>query len=364
MKGKIELLPVTINTNSRNKGPNKTDNIQKIGAHVKWEKGIFGNGITIAIIDSGIDIHHKKLQSSIKTGYNFSDDDEGNISIYQDYNGHGTHIAGIISKIAPKAKLLILKVLNKYGSGTVQALIDSINYAIDWRGTKNERVRVISLSLGMKNPDDELHKVIKRAIKNNISVVVSVGNEGDGDINTEEISYPAGYQEVIGVGAINNSSDIANFSNTNKEVDIYAPGVDIYSTFLNNEYATLSGTSMAAPHVTGALALLIEEYEKTSSRQLTEQQVFELLMQNTKRKEVHNITISELLLKNENIGSVNDRQLLLQCFCEARKTQAFYTKCLSNSSSKESYELLIELVQNSTNTANRIKEFCEYSINE
>lgn len=300
MENSVKLIP--INELSQEINACQSQNIRQIGSEVKWKKGLTGKGVTVAILDSGIDISHDKLKGNIVNGFNFSQEDNNDFSIYQDYNGHGTHTAGIVTMIAPQVNLLILKVLNKDGVGTVQSLIDAINFAIDWKGENEERVRVISLSLGTSRPVKELHAAIKRALKNNIPVVVAVGNEGDGNFETNEVSYPAYYEEVIGVGAINDIYEIATFSNTNKEVDIYAPGVNVYSTYLKNGQITLSGTSMAAPHVTGSLALLIEEYECLFTGNLSEEKLYELLIKNTRKIELDNNNfISTLWLNNKQL---------------------------------------------------------------
>lgn len=183
--------------------------------------------------------------------------------------------------VAPKAKILSLKVLTKQGSGDYEWIINAINYAVDWRGPQNERVRVISMSLGGPEDVPELHKAILNAVDNDVSVVVAAGNEGDDREDTFEYSYPGSYNEVIQVGAVSSDLNLAPFTNTNTEVDLVAPGVEIISTYIDNKYASLSGTSMATPHVAGALALIINLSEKEFGRSLTEAEIYAQLVKRT-----------------------------------------------------------------------------------
>lgn len=370
----VDLLSTTVQVEDT------PSNILAVGSETKWNRGFTGKGVVIAVLDTGIDTNHPDLKERIIGGYNFTNDHGGDIRIIEDMNGHGTHVAGTIAGsmngkgivgVAPDAKLLILKVLDHKGSGSIRSLIDAINYAVDWRGPDGEKVRIISLSLGTKFPNADLYDVVKRAVNHNISVVVASGNDGDGNIDTNEYRYPGAYEEVIEVGAINEINEIANFSNTNETVDLYAPGVDINSSFLDQGYAVLSGTSMAAPHVTGAIALLIEEYESMLGREVNEMEAYELLMKHTTRVEVisnKNIQILNLKNKQQSIREVGvnmeikNRDMLLKCYCEARKTQAFFTKCLDENSSEEEREFILELVKESAKTSRKIREFCEISV--
>ncbi|KYD24274.1 hypothetical protein B4113_2479 [Geobacillus sp. B4113_201601] len=371
----VKLIPIVQLKQNKSK-ENRSSSIMKIGAEYKWKKGYTGKGVVVAVIDTGCAINHADLKNNIIGGYNFTEEYDGDITIFEDTNGHGTHVAGIIAGskngtgivgVAPDAKLLILKALNRYGGGSISSVVEAIHYAIDWRGPMGEKVRVISLSLGTKTPDPDLHAAIKRAVANNILVVAASGNDGDGDTKTNEHRYPGAFEEVVEVGAINKENKVSVFSNTNEFVDLYAPGEDIYSSYLNNSYATLSGTSMATPHVSGAIALLIEEYEKLLEKELNETEIFQLLMKHTtpiNTKE--NTKIYVLNLKKNPIVSVNEqestkklnREMLLKCFCEARKTQAFFTKCLDENSTEEEKEFIAELVKEYAKTSNKILEYC------
>lgn len=260
------------------------EGVNMINAPFMWSRGFTGKNVKIAVIDSGCDTTHKDLQKNIIGGRNFTIEDNKNINKYKDYNGHGTHVCGTIAAsnnnygligVAPDAQLLILKALDKNGSGTMKGIIDAINFAI------NENVDIISMSLGTSTDIPQLHQAIKKAVDSNILVVCAAGNEGDSSGSTDEFSYPAGYNEVISVGALDYSKSAARFTNSNKEVDLVAPGVNIISTYLNGTYEALSGTSMATPHVTGALALLIEWSKKEFGRKLTEAELYAQLIKNT-----------------------------------------------------------------------------------
>lgn len=262
----------------------KKNNIQQINIKKMWDRGFTGKGITIAVIDTGCNINHKALKGKIIGGKNFSTDDNGNENIFYDYNGHGTHTSGLIVAedtennirgVAPEARLYILKVLNKDGKGTDDAVIEAINYAI------SKNVDIISMSLGSSVDNIDMHKAIIKAVNNNISVVCAAGNSGDKRPDTNEYDYPGAYPEVIEVGAVDSENNIAFFSNSNSFVDLVAPGVNLYSTGLDNDYVYMTGTSMATPIVSGALAVLKEWSRKEFNRTLTETEIYAQLIKNT-----------------------------------------------------------------------------------
>ncbi len=257
--------------------------IEMIQAPKVWEK-TKGKGITIAILDTGCDLTHPDLKERIIGGRNFTNDDKGRKEVFRDYNGHGTHVAGTMAAtinqkgvvgVAPEANLLIVKVLDKNGSGQYEWIINGIYYAIE------QKVDIISMSLGGPEDVPELHEAIQKAVEHNILVVCAAGNDGDGQDATNEFGYPGSYNEVISVGAITLNRDISDFSNSNNEVDLVAPGENIISTYLNGKYATFSGTSMATPHVSGALALIKALSNQSFERVLTVPELYAQLIKRT-----------------------------------------------------------------------------------
>ncbi|WP_397538868.1 S8 family peptidase [Rummeliibacillus pycnus] len=282
MEQKLHLIPYEVNAvvESVSEVPK---GIELIAAPKIWEKSK-GKGITVAILDTGCDVTHPDLSERIIGGRNFTGDDKGNPDVYTDYNGHGTHVAGTIAAthngtgvvgVAPEASLLILKVLDRNGSGQYDWIINGINYAVE------QKVDIISMSLGGSKDVFELHQAIQNAIAKQILVVCAAGNEGDGQSTSDELSYPACYNEVISVGSVNLQHLSSRFSNSNNEIDLVAPGEEILSTYLKGNYAKLSGTSMATPHISGALALIKDIATKNFERNLTEDELYAQLIKKT-----------------------------------------------------------------------------------
>lgn len=250
-----------------------------------WTESSRGSGVVVAVLDTGCQTSHPDLAGRIIGGRNFTSDDNGDPEKFEDGNGHGTHVAGTIAAadntegvagMAPLASLLILKVLDGSGSGSYQSLIEAFKYAMTWQGPEGQKVRIISLSLGGATDDPALHDEIIRATTSGILVVCAAGNTG-----RVEKQFPGSYNEVVGIGAVDFNKKLAPFSTMNKEIDAVAPGVDIVSTYLNNQYAVLSGTSMATPHVSGAAALIINQCEKDFERPLTEAEIYAQLCKRT-----------------------------------------------------------------------------------
>jgi major intracellular serine protease len=284
---RMKLIPFTVESIEAN-AEVLPYGIKQIDAPSVWATGEKGQGIVVAILDTGIDTTHPDLQGRIIDGRNFTDD--GSPEDFTDRNGHGTHVAGIIGAseegsgvigVAPEVKFLIVKVLGADGSGSYEGIINGIDFATNWVGANGEKVRVMNMSLGGSEDVPEMYQAILRAVAKGIVVCCASGNEGDSDESTSEFGYPGYYNECIEVSASDENFQLAYFSNNNKQVDVIAPGVNVLSTYMNGQYAKLSGTSMATPHVTGAVALLINMGEKQFERTLTESEIYACLVKNT-----------------------------------------------------------------------------------
>ncbi|WP_408006248.1 S8 family peptidase [Pseudalkalibacillus sp. A8] len=300
----LKLFPTKIR-NTNELGQEIPYGVEMINAKKMWDLGYKGDGVVVAILDTGCQPNHPDLQKRIIGGRNFTPDHNGDPRNYSDNHFHGTHVAGTIAAelngqgvagAAPKANLLILKVIRSNGTSSYDSLIRGIHYAINWRGPNKERVRVISMSLGGPVHDPRLHSAVRRAVSKNILVVCAAGNLGDGIANSFEHTYPGFYPEVVCVGALTKDGKPATFTNTNDQIDLVAPGVNILSTYIGTRYAELSGTSMATPHVAGAAALLIQGYEEKLNRKLTEREIYNLLINNTQKLDFDRAAIGAGLL--------------------------------------------------------------------
>lgn len=252
-------------------------------------QNITGLGQTICIIDSGIDYNHTALggpgfpNSKVLGGYDFVNSDA---DPYDDYH-HGTHVAGIVAAsggitgVAPGASIIAIKSLDSGGGGTSGNVVAGIDWCVANRTVYN--ISVISMSLGGTNNYSTfcdsvsvaMTTAINSAVAVNITVVVATGNAG----NYTAISWPACVTNSTRVTASDKSDGYASFANRGIGFSdiLVAPGVSINSTWNDHGYSTDSGTSMAAPHVSGAIALL-QQYEKLKSgKMLTVSQVFNIL---------------------------------------------------------------------------------------
>lgn len=227
--------------------------ITRIGADRAWARST-GEGIRVAVIDSGIDIDHPDLAGNIKGGYNAVK----HKSSFNDGFGHGTHVAGIIAALnnafgvvgtGYTISLYGVKVLDDSGSGRLSDLIEGLGWAV-----KNH-MQVVNISLETGQDIPPFRKAITETVAAGVVIVAAAGNEGGAT------AYPAAYPEVIAVSAVDKDGHIAPWSNFGK-IEMAAPGVDILSTIPEglipgSSYYLASGTSMASPHVAGTVALLL-----------------------------------------------------------------------------------------------------------
>ncbi|WP_422123922.1 S8 family peptidase [Planococcus sp. X10-3] len=242
-----------------------------INADVSWESGYTGKGVKIGVIDSGISPHP---DLKIAGGVSIVEDNPS----YYDVNGHGTHVAGIIGAldnsigvvgVAPEAELYAIRVFGHDNSGYLSDVIGGIDWAI------TNEMDIINMSLGAAEGSELFQEVIRKAAANNILIIAAAGNAGQANPAGDSVEYPARYEEVIAVSAVDNLSARAYFSSAGPAVDLAAPGVAIRSTFLNDTYFDMTGTSMATPFVAGQAALVKEAYPG-----LTNEQVKSLLGKN------------------------------------------------------------------------------------
>jgi subtilisin len=227
--------------------------VDRIDAEWAWDASR-GAGVNVAVIDTGIDGSHPDLLDNVKGGVNFvrkgwRPPDPG---AWADDNGHGTHVAGIIAAedndigvvgVAPLASLYAVKVLNKSGSGYISDIIAGIEWAVD------NGMDVANMSLGTNSDVQSFHDACDAAADAGLLLVAAAGNDGGA------VDYPGAYSSVIAVAATDINDARASWSSYGPEVLLAAPGVSVLSTWKGGGYKTISGTSMAAPHVTGTLAL-------------------------------------------------------------------------------------------------------------
>jgi subtilisin len=207
-----------------------------------------GEGVRVAVLDTGVCEAHPAFYGAGMLHRNFTKD-----CTAFDTNGHGSHVAGIIAArgemmgIAPKASVISCKVLGNDGSGSMDAVSRAVHFAVEWG------CHIIVMSLGAPVGSARLEKAILAASDAGVPVVCAAGNDGG------PVSYPAAYGHTIAVGAVDENRQVCEFSCRGREIDVAAPGHKIRSAWVHGGYATLSGTSMAAPFVAGVLTLATAE---------------------------------------------------------------------------------------------------------
>jgi subtilisin family serine protease len=264
-----------------------------ISATLAWATTTGTDKLVVAVLDTGVDYTHEDLVENMwvrpATMAPYHDNELGTIDDLNgfnaidtaadpmDDNGHGTHCAGIIGAegensigiagVNWKVQIMPLKFLNAGGSGSTKDAIEAINYVIN-RKKAGVNVRIISASWGSTQKSRALGDVIRKAYENDILFVAAAGNSSVDNDRTPH--YPSSYPNVISVAALDRNDQLASFSNFGvKSVMIGAPGVDILSTWLDNEYEEKSGTSMATPVVSGVAALVLAKNPRMSAEDLS-----------------------------------------------------------------------------------------------
>jgi len=235
--------------------------IQQMNVPDTWEK-TQGEDVTVLVIDTGyadhIDLENNMIKEQSRSFIPYEQD-------IVDFNGHGVHCCGVIAAehngigmvgVAPKAKIITAKALDRNGSGSMKALEDSLEYAIQIKPD------IVSMSLGAPSSTRKIHNLIKELYAMNIPVICASGNSG----RSNDVNYPAKYPETIAVTAFDKRGRPARFNSTGPQVDFAGPGVDIYSTWINNTYSSISGTSMACPFIAGIVALMISKHRKNLAK--------------------------------------------------------------------------------------------------
>lgn len=215
-----------------------------------------GESVVVAVMDSGVDVDHEDLDGRIELGgYNFGE----NNSFVNDYQGHGTAVSGVIGAEinneegiagvtgASNITILPLKIEDDLGRMYVSYAIKAIEYAIE------KKVDILNISSGSAQYSDAYNNVLQKAIDNGITIIASAGNYGHKE---NPIYYPASYDRIISVGAINKYDEVPYFSEHNQYIDVVAPGENIMTTIPNNRYIAVSGTSFSAPFVSAVAAML------------------------------------------------------------------------------------------------------------
>ncbi|MDX3373191.1 S8 family peptidase [Streptomyces sp. ME02-6991-2A] len=249
----VQNKKFTINATQENPpswGLDRVDQTETAGDNAYTYPDTAGEGVTAYVIDTGVRVTHEDFEGRATSGFDAVDNDDD----ADDGNGHGTHVAGTIAGaahgVAKKAKIVAVRVLDDNGSGTTEQVIAGI----DWVAANASGPSVANMSLG-GGADPALDEAVQKAIAAGITFGVAAGNES----SDAGQGSPSRVPEAITVASSTEGDEQSSFSNFGPVVDIYAPGSDITSTWNDSDTGTntISGTSMATPHVVGAAAVYL-----------------------------------------------------------------------------------------------------------
>jgi len=245
--------------------------IQNIELDKAWNLETGNESVVIAVLDTGIDYTHEELEDNVISGYDFVNNDDDAM----DDNGHGTAVAGIIGAkgnnnkgiagVTWNSKIMPIKVIDTDGYGSYFDIIHGILYAIE------NGIKIINMSFGGYADSDILREAVEYALSKDCIIIASVGDD-----DTDTVIYPAGYDGVIGVASTESDNSISINSNYGDYIDLYAPGIDIFSTKPSNGYSSESGSSMASAYVAGLAGLVL-----ASSNTLTGSQIETIIYNNS-----------------------------------------------------------------------------------
>ncbi|MBW1596851.1 S8 family peptidase [Streptomyces sp. JJ38] len=220
-----------------------------------------GEGVTAYVIDTGVMVEHEDFGGRAEDGYDAVEEDD----VAQDGNGHGTHVASTIAGeahgVAKNATVVGVRVLDDNGSGTTAQVVAGI----EWVAENASGPSVANMSLG-GGVDPVLDEAVKNAIAAGVTFAVAAGNESQDATNVS----PARVEEAITVGATDDADGMASFSNYGAPLDLFAPGVDITAAWNDGSTKTISGTSMATPHVAGVAALYLADNGEATPEQVSQ----------------------------------------------------------------------------------------------
>jgi subtilisin len=232
--------------------------VAHIGAATAHDAEIEGEGVRVAVLDTGIQTTHSHLvhaydsECSYATTYDSVDDG----------HGHGTHVSGTIAAagdqvigVAPAASLCVFKVLSDGGGGSLTDIVSALNWIHEFNQEDDNPIRVTNNSWGTSGDSASIRDAFARLADDGVLNIGSAGNSGNPPGNGSNCTYPAPYPSVVAVAATDGNDRRARWSSTCPEMELSAPGVSIRSTYNNGGTATMSGTSMASPHVAGTAAL-------------------------------------------------------------------------------------------------------------